>query len=67
MANRKTHEAVARSSNAHNKSSNALTKLKAALPPKVSSISRHRSSAETNGSGFSVRSLQKKNHSVLLI
>jgi hypothetical protein len=60
IANWKTHEAVARSSNAHNRFSKALTKLKAALSSMGSSFSRQRSTAETSDSDLSVRSLQYK-------
>lgn len=59
-ANWKTHEAVARSSYAHKRSSKALTKLKAALSSKGSSFSRQRSTSKISDSGFSVTSLQDK-------
>lgn len=58
IANWKTHEAVARRSNAHKRSSNALTKFKDALSSFGPSSSSKLSNSVNSDSGFSVSNLQ---------
>lgn len=68
VANWKTHDAVARSSNAHSRSSKALTKLNAASSSsKAASFSRNWSTSRISDPDFSVSSLQEKLHLVTAI
>lgn len=61
IANWKTHDAVARSSNAHSRSSKALTKLNAASSSsKAPSFSRNWSTSRISDPDFCVNILQEK-------